>query len=170
MIWSALAFGVALAFLAIGLLGVLLPAVPGVGFMWVVILVYAIGERFAAIDPISFAVLTLLGLVGVTSDIWLGLLGAKVSGASVWSTVFSLAGMLLGGVIGLLIGGIGAFPGMIAGSVLGVFLNEYRERREWRPAWQATLGLVVGLTLSGILQFCIGAIMIVIFVWQVLRG
>ena len=61
MILPGWAFGVAILFLIVGLLGVLLPAVPGVGFMWIVILVYAIAERFATIDPLSFAMLTVLG-------------------------------------------------------------------------------------------------------------
>jgi uncharacterized protein YqgC (DUF456 family) len=138
--------------------------------MWVVILVYAIMERFAAIDPLSFAALTVLGLLGATSDLWLSLLGARVGGASFWSTIFSLAGALLGGIVGLFFGGVGAAPGMMIGGVLGVLLNEYRERRAWKPAWRATLGLMLGFTLSNLLQFCIGVAMLAIFVWQVLRG
>ena len=170
MVWSALAFGTAIALMSVGLLGVLLPAIPGVGLMWVVILVYAIVERFATIDPLSFAVLTLLGLLGATSDLWLSLLGAKVGGASVWSTLSSLAGALLGGTVGLFFGGVGAAPGMIIGGILGVLLNEYRERRAWEPAWKATVGLMLGFTLSSVLQILIGIAMLAIFVWQVLRG
>lgn len=163
-------FWVAILFLIVGLLGVLLPAVPGVGFMWIVILVYAIAERFAAIDPISFAVLTLLGLAGATSDYWLGLLGAKVGGASLRSTLFSLAGCLLGTVIGFFVGGIGALAGAWIGSVLGVLVSEWIERRDWKAALRAALGLVVGFTLSTVVQLVLGVVMLGIFVWQVLRG
>ena len=108
----------AFALLLVGLLGVFLPAIPGVGFMWVVILVYAIFERFAAIDPLSFAVLTVLGLVGVTADLWMSQLGAKVGGASIWSTLASLAGSILGGLIGLPFAGVGAFPGMVINQII----------------------------------------------------
>jgi uncharacterized protein YqgC (DUF456 family) len=160
----------AIVFLVVGWLGVILLAIPGVGFMWIVILVYAIVERFAAIDPISFAVLTLMGLAGATADLWLSQLGAKVAGASFRSTVYSMAGALLGGLIGLLFAGVGAVLGALIGSVLGVLINEYRECGEWKPAWQATLGLVVGFTLSTVVQLGIGLAMLAIFVWQVLRG
>jgi len=170
MIGSALAFGTAFALLIVGLVGVFLPAIPGVGLMWIVILVYAIWERFKAIDPLSFAVLTILGILGATSDIWLSQLGAKVGGASMWSRVFSLVGALLGGLIGLFVSGVAAAPGLIVGGMLGVLLNEYRERRAWKPAWRATVGLVLGFTLSNVLQVVIGVLMIVIFVWQVFRG
>ena len=64
MVLPAWTFWIAITLLIVGLLGVLLPVIPGVGFMWIVILVYAIAERFATIDPISIAVLTLLGLIG----------------------------------------------------------------------------------------------------------
>jgi uncharacterized protein YqgC (DUF456 family) len=164
------AFWMTILFLVVGLLGVLLPAVPGVGFMWIVVLVYAIAERFAAIDPLSFAVLTVLGLAGATSDYWLALLGAKVGGASTRSTLLSIAGGLLGTVIGLFFGGIGAIPGAWIGSIAGVMVSEWIERKNWSAALRATLGLVVGFTLSTIVQLVFGVLMFAIFVWQVVRG
>jgi uncharacterized protein YqgC (DUF456 family) len=170
MVLPAWAFWVAILFLVVGLLGVLLPAVPGVGFMWIVVLVYAIAERFAAIDPLSFAVLTILGLAGATSDYWLAMLGAKVGGASVRSTLLSIAGGLLGALIGFFVGGIGAIPGAWIGSILGVAVSEYVERRDWKASLRATLGLVVGFTLSTVVQLVSGALIFGIFVWQVLRG
>jgi uncharacterized protein len=170
MVLPVWAFWMAILFLVVGLLGVILPAVPGAGFMWIVIVVYAIAERFATIDPISFVVLTLLGLSGATADIWLSWLGTKVAGASFRSTLYSLAGALLGGLIGLLFLGFGAIPGVLIGSVLGVLISEYRERGEWKAAWRASLELMVGFTLSIVVQLGLGLLMFAIFVWQVLRG
>jgi uncharacterized protein YqgC (DUF456 family) len=170
MILPAWAFWVAIVLMFVGLLGVLLPAIPGTGFIWIVVLIYAIAERFATIDVFSFIVLTILGLGGATADIWMSQLGAKVGGASIWSTLASLVGALLGGLIGLLFGGIGAVPGMLIGAVVGVLLNEYRERRTWKTAWRATLGLLIGFTLSTLVQLVIGIAMLAIFAWQVHRG
>lgn len=163
-------FWVALLMMIVGLLGVVLPLVPGTGFMWVVVLIYAISERFAAIDVFSFIVLTVLGLGGATADLWMSQLGAKVGGASFWSTVYSMVGSLAGGLIGLIFAGIGAIPGMIIGSVVGILINEYRERQDWKKAWQATAGLVLGFTLSSAVKLVLGLLMLAIFVWQVLRG
>ena len=53
-----LPFWIALAAMLIGLAGTILPAVPGIGLIWGAALVYAIIERFATIDPLTFAVLT----------------------------------------------------------------------------------------------------------------
>ncbi len=170
MVLPLWAFWVAFMMMIVGLLGVALPIIPGTGFMWIVVLIYAIAERFATIDVFSFIVLTVLGLGGATADVWMSQLGAKVGGASLWSVVCSLLGALLGGLVGLLFAGVGAVPGALIGSVAGVLLNEYRQRGKWREAWQATLGLVVGFTLSSLVQLVIGVLMIVIFVWQALLG
>lgn len=159
-------FWLALTLMVLGLLGVFLPLLPGTGFMWVVALIYAIVERFATIGPLSLIALTVLGLGGATTDLWMGLLGARVGGASPRTTLYSLLGSLLGGLVGLIFAGLGAFPGMIIGSVAGVLISEYRERRNWRAAWQATLGLVIGFTLSTVVKGVIGLLMLAIFAWQ----
>jgi uncharacterized protein YqgC (DUF456 family) len=156
--------------LIVGLLGVILPLIPGVGFMWVVVLVYAVAERFSTIDPISFIVLTLLGWTGATTDVWLSLLGAKVGGASFRSTLLSLVGGLLGGLIGLLFAGVGVIAGVWVGSTLGILVNELYEHKQWKRALQATFGMMVGFTLSTVVQLVIGLAVAAIFVWQVLRG
>jgi len=165
--WS---FLLALGIMAVGLLGVVLPAVPGVALIWATVVVYAIVERFATIDPLSFIFLSVLGLVGSTADLWMAQLGAQVGGASVTATLWSLGGSLLGGLIGLAFGGVGALPGMILGSIAGVLISQYRERHEWRAALKATLGLLVGWTVSGLVQLATGLAMMGIFAWQVLRG
>jgi uncharacterized protein YqgC (DUF456 family) len=170
MVLPAWAFWLAIALFAFGLLGVLMPAMPGVGLIWIVILVYAILERFATIDVLSFAVLTLLGAAGATADFWLGQLGARVAGASFRSTVWGLVGALAGGLLGLVFGGVGALPGMWIGAILGVLLNERRERGSWNAAWQAAVGVAIGSVISIAVQLAIGLAMIAIFVWQVLRG
>jgi uncharacterized protein YqgC (DUF456 family) len=164
------ATGLAIALMVVGLLGVFLPAIPGVAFMWVVVLVYTLAEKFTTIDPLSFAVLTILGVAGATSDFWMSQLGARVSGASLSTTLFSLLGGTVGGLIGFFVGGIGAVPGMLAGSILGSFLNEYRVRKDWKAALKATLGMLVGFTLSTLVKLVLGGAMLGIFIWQVVRG
>jgi uncharacterized protein YqgC (DUF456 family) len=170
MVLPMWAFWLALIAMAVGLIGVILPVVPGVGFVWLVVLAYAIAERFATIDPLTFIVLTVLGAIGVSADLWMSQVGAKAGGASIWSL---LAGLLLG-AIGALVGavflGVGAIPGAVVGAVLGVLLAEYYQRKDWREALKAGGGWLVGCTLSGGVQFLIAILMILIFVWQALKG
>ncbi len=115
MVLPMWAFWLALAVMIVGLLGIVLPVLPGLLLIWLVALIYAIAERFATIDPITFVILTILAVTGYTANLWMGQLGAKAGGASFKSV---LAGTVLG-IIGALVGlwglGIGAIPGGIIG-------------------------------------------------------
>lgn len=164
------AFWVALAAMFVGLLGVILPLVPGVGFIWLVTLVYAIAERFATIDPLTFFVLTVLGAIGFSADLWMTQVGAKIGGASVWSLLAGLALGAIGALIGLVFLGVGAVVGAFVGSIAGVLLAEWYRRKDWNEAIKAGGGWLVGCTLSGGVQFLIAILMILIFVWQALKG
>jgi uncharacterized protein YqgC (DUF456 family) len=163
-------FIVALIAMFVGVIGVLLPIVPGVGFIWFVVLVYAIAERFSAIDPLTFIFLTILGATGVTADLWMSQVGAKAGGASIWSLLVGLLTGVIGAIVGSVFLGVGAIPGAIIGAVAGVILAEYYKRKDWREALKAGGGWLVGCTLSGGIQLLIAILMIVTFIWQVLRG
>ncbi len=163
-------FWVTLVVMIIGLAGVVLPAVPGVGLIWIAALVYAIAESFATIDPLTFAVLTVLGAAGVTSDIWTSQVGGRLTGAS-WKALLAGVGLgIVGFLVGLLAGGIGAVPGGIVGALLGILLVEYIERQDWKEAARAGAGWLAGCLLSGAVQLFVSLAMILIFVWQALRG
>jgi uncharacterized protein YqgC (DUF456 family) len=170
MVLPVWAFWIALFAMIVGVVGVIVPAVPGVGLIWIVALIYAIAERFATIDPFTFAALTILGALGVTSDIWITQVGGKLGGAS-WKALLASLGLgALGFVIGLVFGGIGAAPLGILGAIGGIILVEYHERRNWREATQAGVGWAVGCLASWVFQLVIGLTMIFIFAWQVLKG
>lgn len=164
------AFWVAVVLMLVGMVGILVPALPGAAIMWAVVLVYSILDRFATIELPWFVVLTVLGLAGATADIWVSILGARVGGASIASTLFSLAGAAVGGLVGFFVGVVGALPGMIVGAVSGVFLNELRVHRRWKAALKATLGLVVGFTVSTVIQLSIAAAMLALFIWRGMSG
>lgn len=170
MVLPMWAFWVALAGMAIGLVGILLPIIPGVGLIWLVALVYALCERFATIDPITFAALTLLAAVGVTTDLWVSQAGAKLGGASFRSMLIGLAGGVLGALIGAIFFGFGAVPGAIIGTLLGVVLSEWHQRQNWREAVESGGYWLLGCALSGVVQFLIALLMIGLFVWQALTG
>ena len=163
-------FWVAVFMMLVGMVGILVPALPGAAIMWAVVLVYSILDRFVTIGIPWFVVLTILGLAGATADIWVSMLGARAGGASFASTLFSLAGAAIGGMIGFFVGVVGALPGMIVGALLGVFLNELRVHKQWKAALKATLGLVVGFTVSTVVQLSIAAAMLAIFIWRGLSG
>jgi uncharacterized protein YqgC (DUF456 family) len=164
------AFWAALAAMLVGLLGVLLPAIPGVALIWLVALIYAVAERFATIDPITFVIITVLGAIGVTADLWMSQTGARIGGASIRSMLIGLGAGLIGALLGALFLGIGAVPGALVGTLIGIFLAEYYRREDWREALKVAGAWLIGCTLSSVVQLFLGIVMIAIFIWQVLKG
>ncbi|HET91259.1 MAG TPA: DUF456 domain-containing protein [Chloroflexi bacterium] len=164
------AFWLALVMMLIGLLGVILPVVPGVGFIWIVVLVYAIAEQFATIDIITFLVLTVLGAIGFSADLWMSQVGAKAGGASPWSLLVGLLTGLVGAIIGLVFFGVGAIPGAVIGAVGGVIVAEWHRHEDWNEAFKVGGSWLAGCALSGLVQLIIGILMVLLFVWQVLKG
>jgi len=164
------ALTIALFVMLVGLVGVILPVLPGLILVWLGILVYALIEGFAAIDPLTFVVLTLLAGVGVSADIWMTQLGAKLGGASWRSQLLGLAGGFVGAVLFFFLGGVSAAFGALVGSIGGVFVGEYWRYENWSRALRSGAGWLVGWLTSMILQLIIGVVMIAIFVWQVFRG
>ena len=154
---------VALVLMFIGLLGVILPLVPGIVLVYLAALLYAVIEGFAKIGPITLAVLTVLAVVGVTADLWVSSLGAKVGGASVWA----LLGGLVLGLVGLI---FFSLPGAIVGSVLGVIMVEMGRVGDWRKVLKSGGGWLIGWLLSTVVQLSIALIMIAIFLWRVRQG
>jgi len=170
MILPEWVFWFALVAMVIGWLGVILPVIPGVGFIWFTALVYAIAERFATIDPLTFIVLTLLTGISLSADLWMSQIGARAGGASPKSMGIGLLGGLIGAAVGFFFLGIGAVPGTIIGALAGVIIAEWREREDWKEAFKVGSGWLAGCALSRVLQLVIATLMILLFTWQVWRG
>jgi hypothetical protein len=166
---NALLIGLAIIFMIIGMIGILVPILPGTLLIWLAVLAYAIVEGFQAIDAITFTFITLIALITGTADLWLSLLGSKKGGAS-WQAM--LVG-LFGGIIGFFLFGslvpvIGNLVGGIIGYSLGVLVGQYLKVREWKIALKATIGGLVGWGIATIVQIVGGIFMMIIFIWQVL--
>lgn len=147
----------------VGLLGTVLPVLPGTVLILLGALFYAVLEGFQSVGWPTLLVLALLTVVATTADIWAGGLGARAGGASGWSV---LAG-LVGGLIGLV---FFSLPGAILGTVLGVLISEIVRVRDWRQALRAGGGWAAGWLLSVLVQLGLGLVMVAIFVWQVWQG
>lgn len=147
----------------VGLIGTVVPLIPGTVLIFVGALLYALVEGFHAVGWPTLVVLGLLTLLATTADLWASSVGAKMGGASGWSVVFGL----LGGLVGLL---VFSLPGAIVGALAAVFLTEILRQDDWRQALKAGSGWIVGWLLATILQVAVGVIMVAIFAWQVVLG
>ena len=153
----------------VGLIGIVVPILPGTIFIWLGVLAFALVEGFQAIDWVTFIVLTLIALVTGTADIWLALLGAKTGGASFWALAYGMIGGIVGFFLfGALLPIVGNLFGGIIGYALGILIGQYQKHRDWNLALKASFGGIVGWGIATIVQFAGGLLMIVIFIWQVL--
>jgi len=147
----------------VGLIGTVLPVIPGTILIFAGALLYALVDRFQAVGWPTLVVLGLLTAVATTADIWASSVGARIGGASVWSVIIGFLAGLAGFVILNLVGAI-------IGAVLGVLLTEIVRLGDWRQALKAGSGWLVGWVLSTVVQLGVGLIMLAIFIWQVVQG
>ncbi len=161
---QSLAFGLAIVCLVVGLVGILVPLLPGMLLIWLSVLAYAIVDGFQVVTPAYFALLTLLALATGSADWWLPMLGAKVTGASPRAMRYGLAG----GIIGFLIAG--PLPGAVLGYALGVLWAEYQRQQDWGLALKASLGGLAGFGIATLLQLAGGLLIIALFLIRTLGG
>jgi uncharacterized protein len=160
---NTLALMAAMIFVIVGLIGTVVPGIPGTILIFLGALLYAVLEGFQSVGWPTLLVLGLLTVAATTADVWATSVGARLGGASGWSIV----GGMVGGLVGLL---VFTLPGAILGALLGVLAVEILRARDWRQALKAGGGWAVGWIIATILQVGIGLAMAAIFVWQVMRG
>jgi uncharacterized protein YqgC (DUF456 family) len=150
---DSLSSGIVLLLFLAGLVGIIVPLLPGILLVWLAVLFYAYADGFTTITPTWFAVLTLIAFLTGTSDLWLPLFGARRTGAS-WT---ALAAGVLGAIIGTFLLPI---LGTIVGYAAGVLLAEYIRHGAWEPALKSGLGVLAGWGVATLVQL-LGAITII---------
>ena len=166
-LFEALAFGVAVVAMFIGLFGIILPFLPGLVLILLTALGYAIYNDFESVGLITIAVITLITVIAVTSDLWLPILGSKKGGASKRAMIFGL----IGGILGFLILTpmfpiLGSIFGGIVGYAVGTLLGQYHKYKDWEIALKASIGGVAGWSASVALQLVAGILIMGIFIWR----
>ena len=126
--------------IAVGLVGVLVPLLPGTLLVYAAIAVWAIVEQNTVGWVVLGVVTAVLGASLLVKYLWpvKRMRAADVSPAT-------LAAGAVAGVIGFFV-----IPvlGLLVGFVLGVYLAELVHRRDQRRAWASTVHAVKGAALS----------------------
>lgn len=151
---QSLYYFLAVVMVALGLLGTVLPAIPGLPLMFAGMLLAAWAGDFQQVGVAMIAVLGLLTLLSLAIDFWATAVGAKRVGAS----GKAVAGALLGTIVGLFFGPLGLFAGPFAGALAGELLHRRRLGRgdlghAARVGFGTWLGIVFGVVLKLTLAF-----------------
>lgn len=160
---KVLFFAIALIVMFVGLVGTMLPVLPGIPLICAGYLVYGIftgWKSFGLGTMLFWAAVTILSLV---LDYYAGLVGARKYGAS----IFGIWGSVVGALAGVL---LAALPGLVIGTFLGAYVGELWAGKSSGEALQAGKGALLGWLSGTIVKVIIGVIMIGTFLWQVLRG
>jgi uncharacterized protein len=138
--------------MAVGLVGTIVPLVPGLLIIWVAGLVYGLIEGFGTLGGVAFAVMTLLLAMGTAGSYVLPHRAGVLAGAGKTSLRLGLVGAVIGFfVIPVL--------GLPIGAVAGVLLGERQRLGDWGAAWGTTRKVVVGFGFGALAEFGSGALM-----------
>ena len=138
-----------------GLIGVVVPAVPGTILIFAGLLLAAWSDGFVRV---GVATMVLLGVFTVASyfvDVAMMALGMKRLG----TTKRAMAGAALGTLAGLFFG----LPGLIIGPFAGAMLGELTANANWRVAGRAGLAAWIGFLLGTLAKIGLAFTMVGIF-------
>ena len=152
---TALLWTLAVALIAVGLVGVVLPAVPGTMLIFAGLVLGAWADGFTRVGPGTLVVLGLLAAASYGIDFAAAALGAKRLGAS----RRAMAGAALGTLLGLMFG----LPGLIVGSFLGALLGELTTNRDLIRAGRMSVAAWVGFAIGMAAKVAMAFLMIGIF-------
>lgn len=142
--------------LVAGVLGALLPFLPGPFLIFIAGVVHTLLRPESAMSWPGIGVLVLLLVVAYVLDFLSGAMGARWFGASRWG----VAGVLVGGVVGLFF----SLPGLIIGPIAGGFAFEMLfAKKEMAPAAKSTWGTIVGTGVGLVLRLVISLAMVAVF-------
>ncbi len=151
---------VAILMIVIGVIGTVMPAIPGVVFVFGGIALAAWIDDFTRVSAWTVGALALLALVGVAADYVAAALGAKRAGAS----NLAIVGAAVGTVAGVFTGLVGLVFMPLAGAAIG----EYLAQRDLRRAGKVGIATWVGLLIGTAVKVAIVFTMIGVFAFAML--
>jgi uncharacterized protein YqgC (DUF456 family) len=138
--------------IVIGVVGLILPVLPGAPVIFLGALLAAWAEDFAYLGVWSLVILGVLTALAIAVDFVAGAFGARRFGAS----GRSVAGATIGMIVGLAFGPIGVLVGPFIGAVVG----ELTLRRNLAAAGRAGVGAALGLALGTAAKLAIAFAMV----------
>jgi uncharacterized protein len=144
---------IAIVLMAVGLIGTLLPVVPGA----IVILAAAVLHQSMlgsekSLGWWNIGALVLLALLSYALEFAGGYFGAKRFGATKWGAF----GALIGGIVGLFF----SLPGLIAGPIVGAIAGELVAGKRLVSAGRAGWGTLLGNLAGMVGKLTIGLVMV----------
>lgn len=146
----------AFVLILVGLIGTLLPVMPGALLVFLGMFAGAWADDFSRVGWAVLGVLAILTVLFYVLDFLAGAYGARRLGASRWGVI----GAILGALVGMFFG----FVGVVVGPFVGAVVGELLARRGLLEASRAGAGAWIGLVLSVAARLALIFAMLGIFV------
>ncbi len=133
---------IAIIGMAIGLIGTVLPIVPGTTIIFATALIHrlVVGAEKSLGWP-GIAVLALLLLASYALESAAGFVGARRFGATKWG----IFGAMVGAIVGIFLGFIGLLIAPVVGAIAGELIGGKRMVAAGRAGWGTLLGNLAGM-------------------------
>jgi uncharacterized protein YqgC (DUF456 family) len=158
---QTLLYILAAVLIVVGLLGTILPALPGLPLVFGGMLLAAWNDGFERVQIWVLVILAVLTLLSFLVDFMATAMGAKKVGAS----RMAVAGAMIGMVAGLFMGLIGVFIAPFIGAAIGEMLHQRKlDRAGVGQAAKVGLGTWFGIVLGIVLKLGLAFTMLGIFI------
>jgi uncharacterized protein YqgC (DUF456 family) len=145
----------AVALVVVGLVGTVLPALPGAALVFGGLVAAAWADGFVRVGWPSLTLIGILAALSYALDFIAGALGTRKLGGSAWGVT--------GSVIGAFVGMFFGIAGLILGPFIGAVLGEYLNRRHLGQAGKAGAGAWIGLVVGTAAKIALVVSMIGVF-------
>jgi uncharacterized protein YqgC (DUF456 family) len=152
---NTLFYVIAATLIALGLVGAIVPALPGIPLIFGGIWLIAGVDRYRHLGLWWLLGIAVIGAIGLTVDLLAGALGAKRVGASPQA----VSGALLGTAIGLFFG----LPGLLLGPFVGAVLGELAAGNSALRSAHVGVSAWVGLFFGTIIKLVSSLMMVALF-------
>ena len=144
-----------IALIAVGIVGIVLPALPGHILIFLGLLLAAWADHFQRVGAGMLVLIAFIGAASYGVDFLATALGARHLGASNRAMVGAGLGTLLGFFLGL--------PGIIIGPFLGAVIGELTVHRDWKRVGKAGVAAWIGFAIGTAVKVAIAFVMIGLF-------
>lgn len=143
--------------IVVGLVGVVLPILPGIPLSWLGLFIYAIGTGFDRISITTVVIFFILMVLTLVLDFVAPMLGARKYKAS----RLGVFGAFLGFTAGIFILGVW---GIVLGPFIGAFVGELIAGKKSKQAFRSALGALLGFILGALFKIIIILVMAGFFI------
>jgi uncharacterized protein YqgC (DUF456 family) len=135
--------------IVVGLAGIVLPALPGTGFVLAGIVLGAWIDDFTRVGWFAVVAVGVLGVLAFAMDYVAAMLGAKRAGAS----KLAIVGAAVGTVAGIFMGIVGVLFMPLVGAAVGEFISRRDHGQAVKVGIATWLGLMAGMLAKFVLAF-----------------